>query len=52
MNALIAVGLSKLPYWIRLHFVSTNSSYLILQSRVVFTGGEKGEVDKGGDTPR
>ena len=46
MNALITVGLSKLPYWIRLHFVSANSMYQILQSRLGFTGGEKGEADK------
>lgn len=44
MNALITVGFPKLPYWIRLHVASANSTSQILQSRLGFTGGARREA--------
>lgn len=43
MNAFITVGLSKLPYWVRLHFVSANSMYQILQEQGWIYWGRKKE---------
>lgn len=51
MNALITVGFPKLPYWIRLHVASANSTSQILQSRLGFTGGTRGEADKWAQHP-
>lgn len=50
-SALITAEMSELPYWIRLHFVYANSAYQTVRSKVVFTGGEKGEVDKWAQHP-
>lgn len=51
INALITVGFPNLPYWIRLHVASANSTSQILESRLGFTGGARGEPEKWAQHP-